>query len=387
MLKEFPFRFEKGGVTAAGPLSISTRFPIKPKRAPRVFPYVKAPSDVKGKMVKKLSILRQKVDKEASMCYLANMIRQSGIDVPIRLNSRIRKGSLFSLLLIFGFIFLVLEPAYVKPTGFCGQRLKVFVSILPQACFVEHIGKDCLDVSVMVRPGHSPATYEPTPRQMTELSKARLYFGIGVPFEETWIKRIANANPNMKIIDTRHGVSLLPMKGHPYHGKKRHYDQTQMDPHVWLSLKATKIQAQNIHKALVAEDPDNRLYYTDNLETFLHNLDRLDTRISNILKDLKTRKIIVFHPAWGYFCHDYNLEQIPIELEGKRPSAKTIAHLVEEAKSEGIKVIFVQQQFTTRSAQVVANAIGGKVVQLDPLARDYLKNMKKIADTLAGAMK
>jgi len=138
---------------------------------------------------------------------------------------------------------------------------------------------------------------------------------------------------------------------------------------------------------LVAEDPDNRLYYTDNLETFLHNLDRLDTRISNILKDLKTRKIIVFHPAWGYFCHDYNLEQIPIELEGKRPSAKTIAHLVEEAKSEGIKVIFVQQQFTTRSAQVVANAIGGKVVQLDPLARDYLKNMKKIADTLAGAMK
>ncbi|NVL89447.1 MAG: zinc ABC transporter substrate-binding protein [Desulfobacterales bacterium] len=263
------------------------------------------------------------------------------------------------------------------------DKVKVFVSILPQAYFVERVGGKRVDVSVMVGPGHSPATYEPIPKHMTELDKARLYFRIGVPFEDVWMVRISRANPRMRVIDTRRGVKLRPMKAH-YHneGGQHHHDSTGMkDPHIWLSLRLVKVQARNICDALIFEDPAHRPYYKSNLRAFEHDLDRLDAEIRGVFKNLKTRKFMVFHPAWGYFARDYGLEQIPVEVEGKEPSARTLADLIKVAKQEGITVVFVQAQFSTKNARTVARAIGGRIVRIDPLARDYMKNMKKIAET------
>jgi len=263
------------------------------------------------------------------------------------------------------------------------DKIKVFVSILPQAYFVERVGGDRVDISVMVGPGHSPATYEPIPKHMTELDKARLYFRIGVPFEDVWMMRISRANPRMKVIDTRRGIELRPIRAH-YHneGGQHHHDSTGMkDPHIWLSLRLVKVQAQNICNALISEDPAYRTYYENNLSAFEHDLDRLDGEIRSVFKNSRTRKFMVFHPAWGYFAHDYGLEQIPVEVEGKEPSARALADLIKVAKKEGISVVFVQSQFSTRNAEAVARAIGGRVVGIDPLARDYLKNMRKIAET------
>jgi zinc transport system substrate-binding protein len=291
-----------------------------------------------------------------------------------------------------------------------GEKIRAFVSILPQAYFVERVGGNRVQVSVMVGPGQSPHTYEATPRQMAELSEARLYFRIGVDFENVWMERVSKINPDMRVIDTRRGIELRPMKIHHHHEEahndheakhhkhhrqdhhtaheSHHHEGTGMkDPHIWLSMRLVKIQAKTICEVLTEEDPSHRAYYEANLKAFQHDLGQLDREIARSLKDIKSRKFMVFHPAWGYFAHDYGLEQIPIEMEGKEPTAKDLIHAIEEAKEEGIKIIFVQKQFSKASAETVARAIGGRVVQIDPLARDYLSNMRQVADALVEALR
>ena len=178
-------------------------------------------------------------------------------------------------------------------------------------------------------------------------------------------------------------------KAHHNHGEReRDHDHGKglKDPHIWLSLRLVKIQAQNICDALVAADPAHRAYYQNNLRGFHSDLDKVDAEITGILEGLKARKFMAFHPAWGYFARDYGLEQIPIEVEGKEPSARALADLIRYTKQEGIKVVFVQTQFSTKNAETVTRAIGGRILQIDPLAGDYLKNMKKIAETFKKAI-
>jgi len=287
-----------------------------------------------------------------------------------------------------GFALSISPDVYSKSERNPSDRTKVFVSILPQVSFAERVGGERVDVSVMVGPGQSPATYEPRPRQMAELNKARLYFRIGVPFENVWMERISQANPNIKVIDTRHGIELLSMKVYHRHDDEAHHHpgRGMKDPHIWLSLRLVKIQAQNMCDALIAEDPAHRSYYENNLKAFQGDLNTLDAKVLQILKDIKTRKFMVFHPALGYFARDYALEEIPIEGQGKEPSAKMLAGLIEQAKAEGVKVVFVQKQFSQTSAEIVAHAIGGTVINIDPLAKDYLENMSRIAAALAKAM-
>lgn len=256
-----------------------------------------------------------------------------------------------------------------RPGG--SDIIQVAVSILPQADFVEKIGKDRVQVSVMIPPGASPATYEPTPAQLKNLSRAELYIRIGhVPFEKTWMDRLRSANKDMKIVDSSRGIEIV--------GK---------DPHIWLSPNLVKKQAEHIYTGLAEIDPENKEYYTKNKDRFIQELEELDREIRDTLSGTSSKKFMVFHPAWGYFARDYGLEQIPIEIEGKEPSAGDIVKLVEKAKANGIKVIFASPQFSTKSAEVIAKEIDGKVVFADPLARDYMTNMRVVSKTFAQGLK
>ncbi len=295
---------------------------------------------------------------------------------------------------IFCGVFLVFclsnGNVYAKSTKSDMEKIKIFVSILPQAYFVERVGGDRVDVSVMVGPGQSPATYEPMPRQMVELGKAKLFFRIGVPFENVWMDRISKTNPKMKVIDTRRGIKLLPMKTHHHKAPKQHTGLQKdglKDPHIWTSIRLVKIQAQNICDALIILDQDNKGYYQDNLRAFIDDLNNLDAEIVESLKGIRARKFMVFHPAWGYFARDYGLDQIPIEIGGKEPGARELVNLIEEAKKDGIKIIFVQKQFSEKSAEALSAAIKGRIIQIDPLSRDYLNNMKIIAETFRKEMR
>ena len=279
-------------------------------------------------------------------------------------------------------------PGAVEPGE---ETMSVTVSILPQRTFVERVGGERVTVSVMVEPGSSPATYEPKPEQLRALSDAVAYFSIGVPFEGAWLDRIAAANRDMVMVDTAEGIERLPMRAHHHHDDDGddHDDDDHghaagaPDPHIWLSPRLVKLQAENICAALAELDPDHEPEFQANLDGFLADIDALEAEIREILGGVESDKFMVFHPAWGYFAADFGLEQIPIEVGGQEPSARELAALIERAREENIRVVFAQPEFRTSDAETIAKEIGGEVLLISPLAPDWLENMRRVAETFA----
>ena len=289
-----------------------------------------------------------------------------------------KRRALFGLVLLTSFVGVRAQSLETAP-------IPVFVSILPEKYFVERVGGERVDVSVLVAPGQSPHTYEPTPRQMSRLAGARLYFRIGMPFEDAWMERLAEANPRMEIVDLREGIRLRPIDALDGAGKHDHAGLP--DPHVWTDPRLVQIMAAHIRDVLSAVDPTHREQYTARYDAFARDLEALDADIRLRLKDLEGQKFMVFHPSWGYFADAYDLQQVPIESEGKEPGPRSLARVIDLGRKQGIHVIFVQKQFSQRYAETVAGAIGARVVKVDPLAEDYLDNMRHVAMAFAEALR
>ncbi len=266
-------------------------------------------------------------------------------------------------------------------------KIHLYASILPQKYFIERIGGDKVSVEIMVKPGQSPATYEPTPDQIINLGNAKLFFIIGVPFEKQFISSIRATMKNLTLIDTSLGVKKRYLEEHSHgEGEDIENHEGSEDPHIWLSPLAVKIQAKNIFNSLSEVDPENSEYYKKNLENFLSDLDTIHNEIEKDLDPFKGRTIFVFHPAFGYFTDEFGLNQESIETGGKEPAPATMIKIINHAVEENIKVIFVQPEFSKKNAETVANAIGAKVVVLNPLSPDYINNLRKIAEEIKKSM-
>jgi zinc transport system substrate-binding protein len=287
--------------------------------------------------------------------------------------------------LFTGFLLIFLCAPQEAPAS----PLRVFVSILPQKYFVEKIGGDLVDVAVMVEPGASPHTYEPKPKQMVALAKTNIYFAIGVPFETTWLEKIAATNPNMLVVHTEADIKKIPMKGHHHAGPELEQDHDGIkDPHVWLSPPLVMILARNILQALLKVDPAHGPLYEKNHNSFMKELVGLDAEIRSAFEGKgKDVEFMVFHPAWGYFAQAYGLEQVPIEIEGKQPKPAELQYLIQYAKQRGIKVIFAQPQFSWQVAQAIAKSIDGQIVFVDPLAAHWDTNLRQVASRFKSALK
>jgi zinc transport system substrate-binding protein len=259
-------------------------------------------------------------------------------------------------------------------------RIGVVVTVLPQHEFVERVGGDKVYITVMVPPGASPHTYEVTPAQMVQLSKARIYCKVGAPieFEIAWLDKLLAQNKDILVVDCSRGIDLI---------RSDDPDEPGMDPHIWTSPRNAKLMVQNICAGLSQADPQNRTYYESNRDSYLKELDGLDTEMGALFKNAGSRTFIVYHPAWGYFARDYGLHQIGIEQEGKEPRAAYMSRLINEARRQDIKVIFVSPEFDSRNAEAIAREIGGRVIVIDPLAGNYLENMQKVATAFKEALK
>ena len=266
-------------------------------------------------------------------------------------------------------------------------KIAVFVSVAPQKYFVQQICKELADVQVMVPSGASPATYEPKPRQMAAISKTRIYFSIGVPFEKTWLKKIAAANPDMAVVPTDRGIKKLPIAVHTHHGDQNQPEHGTLDPHIWLSPPLVMIQARTILEALQETDPIQRSVYENNFRAFMSQLSDLDAELRTIFSGTSGQQFMVFHPSWGYFAQAYGLKQVSIEIEGKEPKPADLRELIEHARADGIKFVFVQPQFSARSAKLIAREISGQVVFADPLAEDWGGNLRAVARKFESALR
>ena len=290
-------------------------------------------------------------------------------------------------------------------SGSAVGKVAVFVSIMPQKYFVQQIGKNLVDVRVMVQPGASPATYEPKPRQMAAIAKTHIYFSIGVPFENVWLNKIASSNPNMMVVQTDHGIQKASMVDHHHHEKAPDHQKTDqqhnnegghdanlrntgiLDPHIWLSPPLVMIQARTMATTLQTVDPAHRSEYEANYNASISEISKLDIELKNIFNGSHGLQFMVFHPAWGYFADTYGLKQIPVEIEGKNPKPAQLKSLIKFANTNDIDVIFVQPQFSAKSAEVIARGIGGQVVVADPLAADWAANLRKVSREIRTALK
>jgi len=259
-----------------------------------------------------------------------------------------------------------------------GQAIAVAVSIPPQAFLVERIGGEHVAVQVLVGPGQSPATYEPTAKQMATLGEADTYFRIGVPFEETLMPKIAASHPGLDTVDLRQNIELLTIDGHEHH----EHDGA-MDPHTWLDPERASEQARTIARELIRLDPTNTQTYEANLAELETELDDAAREMEAILAPHEGKTMLVFHPSFGYLADACGLKQIAIESEGKGPNAKQLGELVTRARTDGVSAVFVQQEFASDAVDVLAQEMGARVVVLDPLARDYVANLTTMAQEIA----
>jgi len=288
-----------------------------------------------------------------------------------------------------------------------GDKPCLFVSVLPQAYLAERIVGAHFQVEVMVGPGQSPHIFEPTQRQMANLSRARLYFTTGIPFEHTLIDKLSPTFKSLRFVDTTEGLTLRPgescehdhtpveapvhdceahdHEGHD-HAAHAHDHAGLPDPHVWLNPLHAEHQARLMMDAVRALDPDHAPDYERNFAALSADLRAVDGRIAAALAPFRGRVFFVFHPAYGYFADRYGLIQTPVEEAGKEPSARQLVALIDHARSEGVRLIFVQPQFPTKCAEAVADAIGGTVMPMDDLARDYLANLNDMAEMIARSM-
>lgn len=279
------------------------------------------------------------------------------------------------------------------------EPISVFVSIEPQADFVMRIGGDRVRVEVLVGPGQSPATYSVNARQMAALSNAAVLFTIGVPFEKVLLPKLRSAVPGLRIVDTGKGIQRRQMEAHEHDDEAEHQAEHEHhqehpgnehsgekhvhsgdDPHIWLDPMLVLIQARTIAGTLAELDPDGGEIFQANLAAFEQELKRLHAELTETLAPVRGKTLMVFHPAFGYFCDAYGLKQMAIEIQGKSPKARDLADLVRRAQAENVRVIFVQKQFSRKSADALAASIRGAVVAIDPLARDYIGNLTRMAE-------
>ncbi len=272
-------------------------------------------------------------------------------------------------------------------TGARNEKERIAVSILPQEYFVSKIAGDLFEINVLIPPGASPATYEPTPSQLASLSKTDLYMKLGhTGFEMAWMKKLASANEQMKIIDVSEGVDLIIEDVLHEHTHDHDHHHGGVDPHIWLSPKNVTFIAMNISRALTTYYPEHKDAFSSNLEIFLDELDTLDRYISKELSDLTSKSFLIYHPSLSYFARDYNLEQYPMELGGKTPSASHMKKLIDTAIEKEIRVIFLQMQFDERSAEVLSRETGAEIIQINPLDIEWFDQMlfitKKLKENL-----
>lgn len=256
------------------------------------------------------------------------------------------------------------------------DRLTLVVSVLPQSEIAHRIVDDRVDVAVLVPPGSFPATFEPTPKQMAITAEADLWLQIGIPFESAIVDRILAIASDLEIIDGIQGIERRPIAGDDHgHGA--------LDPHIWLDPDLIAVHARILCEALCIAAPGDCDLFRGNLGDYETELAAADERITTILQGHAGKPIFVFHPAYGYLAHRYGLIQIPVEVEGKVPTGRRLAALVERARTARARSLLVQPQFAGGGAAAAASAMGVEIVEVDPLAPDLAANLERMAAAIA----
>jgi len=275
--------------------------------------------------------------------------------------------------------FMLIAPAggEAAPGETEAGALETFAGIPPVAYLVKRIGGPYVRVEVLVQPGQDPHIFEPTPRQVVRLSRAKLFFQVGMPFEDRLVEHIIAGDKGIAMVDTAAGIARRANADPD--------EDAEADPHVWLAPRLLKQMAANITAALSTADPPHEQVFRRNAAALAAELDALDRRLAASLAPYRGQAFYVFHPAFGYFADAYGMRQESVEIEGKPPTPRQLVRLVEQARAEHVKIIFLQPRFNQQAAESIAQALGGDVTPMDDLAYDVVANLSNIADNVVAA--
>ncbi|NLG16228.1 MAG: zinc ABC transporter solute-binding protein [Fibrobacter sp.] len=287
--------------------------------------------------------------------------------------------SIYKVILIFtGLILLNCSSPAEK-----ASKLHVFVTIPPQKYFLEKIGKDLVQINTLIPPGASPHSYEPKPSQLTGLSRTKLFFAIGGDFEGAWLPRICKDLSGLKVVFALNEHSGAQSDKCPNHDHDHHRHSQGHDPHIWLSPEQVLHMADIIAIELSAADSVNRDQYLNNCSLFKDEIRDLQNKIrANLNGCTPGHPFMVFHPSWGHFASEFDLSQISVEIDGKEPGMREMQNIIDIAEKKKIRTIFVQPQFSKRSAQTISDQLKLKVSVADPLAENWAENLLKISEAL-----
>lgn len=256
----------------------------------------------------------------------------------------------------------------------------IAVSIVPEATFVKEVAGDLVDIVTLIPPSQSAESYSPTPKDMQAFSDADLYFAIGVPAEELNIlPKVNDFNKNLKVIHLEKSVADVH--------KELEFAPGSRDPHIWLSPKRVKVMIDTITKELSTLLPEQKSVFQENATNYKAKLTDLDNEIRDSIATLDNKTIIVYHPAFNYYAEDYGITMHALEEEGKEATPHNLEDLIDLAKSEDIKVIFYQAEVDSKQAKSFAESINGVTEMVEPLAGNYIENLKKMTTTFLKVQK
>lgn len=260
-------------------------------------------------------------------------------------------------------------------------KTKIAVGIVPQKEFVEKVAGDLVDVVTMIPPGYSPTNYQPTPKEMIDFSESQIYFLMGLNSENAYIlPRAEELKEKMKVINLREEVKKVYPLIHLDEDEDLDHDHGDVDPHIWLSPKNAIIIVKTIESNLKEIDPENSKIYEENANNYIDELKKLDQDLMKTFENMTGEKVIMYHPAYGYFARDYGIEIVTIEEHGKEATIQRIKEVVDLARSEHIKYVFYQEEFDSNQANTIAKEIGGEVIKVSPLSKDYIASLYDVGE-------
>ena len=277
--------------------------------------------------------------------------------------------------------FFITFLLWLLPCLLCAEK-RVLVSVAPYVTIVQELAGNEVEVELMVPPGISGHSFEPSPKQIMEASRAALWFCIGESFEPKAVKAITAQNPDFIVVDLRQGLNLT---AHEHTGSCNHH-YGSYDPHIWMSPQMMQVQVHTMATALCTTFPELEAVVQKNRAIMLEKLQELDVFIKKTLATRKKNVILVAHPAYGYLCEEVGITQQSIEIEGKDPTPQQLMRIIDRARKENIHVIFVQNEYPNKGARLIAEEIDAEIVILNPYDKNYFNSMRTIAQEFAKAL-
>lgn len=288
------------------------------------------------------------------------------------------KHTIFHLICFVSFL-----TGFLSCSNMSNDKPIVTVTIQPQKYFAEKIAGDKFDINCIVPNGSSPESYDPSPSHLVYVGKSKAYFKIGyIGFEMAWLDKLMQNNPSMKLFDNSKGVHLLSSE-HVCTDERVHLHNDNIDPHIWSSPKQAAIIAKNMYEAFVELDPKHKEYFTENYNELLSRINEVDSIMTAKLSTVQGKSFAIYHPSLSYLANDYGLKQISIELNGKEPSPFHLKSILDIARKDSVKILFIQKEFDIKNAQLFASEAGCKVVEINPLNYNWDQEFIKITDALS----